>query len=353
MHRTSSIISVALLAASTLGSLSGSALARGAGQPQLCSLGGAGVGQPQSVICKNVATGATTQTIAAGTAAAGSGATGGTFSHRGDVVLVTNIVGGATLFHESHGQLISPVSLRTGGESSLSGAVGENGVYVLTGTRLLFFPHGQSQFQSSRALLVADGSAAQVTLAGGFAYVSEKTGSLEAFALGRDGSLIGSATAVAGVPAGVIVGIAGHDDLVVAPVAHLASNANQATIPVVSGTELIQLVPTKEVAACWTASSADAVCVTNPGSMTVSCGTMGPGGLSSYTSAAASVTGESLFDIDIRHDVVGMLGKSAGAPVLVAYSRSGANGDFLELLNQFPLGTAAATGALVLPPLSR
>ena len=37
------------------------------------------------------------------------------------------------------------------------------------------------------------------------------------------------------LPAGTIVGITGLDDLVVAPVAHLASNASQAIVPVASG----------------------------------------------------------------------------------------------------------------------
>ena len=113
---------------------------------------------------------------------------------------------------------------------------------------------GSDQASSSQRLLSADGSAAQVALAGGFAYVSEKNGSLEAFPLADDGNLAGSASPVAGIPAGVIVGITALLDLVVAPVAHLASNPNQAAIPVVSGGEAIQLVETKEVAACWAAN---------------------------------------------------------------------------------------------------
>ena len=101
---------------------------------------------------------------------------------------------------------------------------------------------------------------------------AEKSGSLEAFALRSDGNVESVGLPVAGIPAGVIVGIAGIDDLVVAPVAHLATDANMSTIPVASGTVEIQQVPTKEVAACWTAAEEGEVCITNPGSQTVSCG---------------------------------------------------------------------------------
>ena len=125
---------------------------------------------------------------------------------------VTNQEGGATLLRENHGRLDSPLTLQTGGEGSLSGALSEHGSYVLTGTRILFFAAGRTVASSSRPLLAADGSAAQVTLAGGFAYVSEKSGSLESFALAGDGNLGGAATPVGGIPAGTIVGIAGADD---------------------------------------------------------------------------------------------------------------------------------------------
>ena len=40
---------------------------------QLCSLGSSGVGQPGTVICKNVMTGATTQSVPVGTTVAGPG----------------------------------------------------------------------------------------------------------------------------------------------------------------------------------------------------------------------------------------------------------------------------------------
>jgi hypothetical protein len=52
----------------------------------------------------------------------------------------------------------------------------------------------------------------------------------------------------------------------------LASNANQSTIPVVSGLSVAQIVPTKEVAACLATNDDGEACITNPGSMTVSCG---------------------------------------------------------------------------------
>ena len=315
---------------------------------QLCTLGSSGVGQPGTVICKNVMTGATTQTVPVGATVAAAGGIAGSLDRRGKRALVTNQAQGAILFEVVGGQLQSPVMLQTGGENSLSGVLSDRGAYVLTSTRLLFFPKGDMMATSSQSLLMADGSAAQVTLAGGHAYVSEKSGSLEAFSLGRDGNIVGGATPVAGVPAGVIVGITGVGDLVVSPIAHLASNANQSTIPVVSGLSVAQIVPTKEVAACWAASDGDEACVTNPGSMTVSCGHLGSSAFTSYTSAAASLSGETVFDIDMMDMSVGILGKSNGAPVLLTFSRT-KNGDFLHPMGEFPLGMSTATGAMLLP----
>ena len=308
------------------------------------------MGQPGVLICKDVVTGATTQSVPVGAMNAGPGGGAGSLARHERRVLVTNQSQGAVLFALAGGQLTSPVLLQTDGEASLSGTLSDRGAYVLTGTRLLFFPRGETAAASSQPLLLADGSAAQVTLAGGYAYVSEKNGSLEAFLLGRDGNVRGLATPVAGVPAGVIVGITGMGDLVVAPIAHLASNANQSAIPVVRGQSVVQLVPTKEVAACWAANDDGEACITNPGSMTVSCGRLGWEGFTSYTSAAASLPGETVFDVDMVDGRVGILGRSNGAPVLLTFSRTRQSGDFLSLANQFPLGTATATGAVLLPP---
>ena len=180
--------------------------------------------------------------------------------------------------------------------------------------------------------------------------MSEKTGSLEAFALNDDGTL-GPGVPVSGVSAGVIVGITGLDRLVVAPIAHLASNPGQAEIAVAQGLAQIQRVPTKEVAACWAANDDGQVCVANPGSMTVSCGHAGADGLLSYTSAAASLPGESVFDLDMAQGLVALQGVHNGAPVLLAFHRT--SGDFLTPLGELPVGTAAAAGALLLPAISR
>jgi hypothetical protein len=320
---------------------------------QVCTLGAAGVGQQATLICKDVRTGETTQSLPLAATVSAAGGIGGSLAARDGRVLVTNQAGGATLLRENHGALHSPVTLQTGGEGSLSGAVSERGSYVLTGTRILFFPSGSAVSSSSRRLLMADGSAAQVTLAGGFAYVSEKSGSLESFALAGDGNLIGAAAPVGGIPAGTIVGIAGADDLVVAPVAHLATNFNQAAISVASGSEQIQLVQTKEVAACWAGHDDGEACVANPGSMTISCGHIGRGGFTSYTSAAANPIGESVFDVSMRKGLVGVMGTRNGAAVLLVYARSENDSDFLTLVNQFPAGAATTTGALLLPALSR
>jgi hypothetical protein len=351
MHRSFRITS--LLLTTSFAAASGTALAHPAAGAQVCTLGTAAVGQPGAVICKDVRTGATTQNITVGNTVVGSGGTGGTLSRRHDDVLVTNIAGGAVLFEEHGGRLQHPVRLQTGGEDSLSGAIGERGAYVLTPTRVLFYPRGRTTAASSVRLLVGDGSAAQVALAGGYAYVSEKTGSLESFALYADGNLDGSAAPVAGIPAGAIVGITGVEDLVVSPVAHLASNANQATVPVSSGEAAVQQVQTKEVAACWAANDDSEVCITNPGSMTVSCGHFGPGGFTTYTAAAANPVGETLLDLDVRHGTVGILGAHNGARVLMVYARAEDTSDFLSSMGEVPVGTAVATGALVLPPLSR
>ena len=318
---------------------------------QLCTLGSSGVGQPGAVICKDVTTGAPTQSVPVGATVSGPGGIAGSLTRHGTHVLVTNQSQGALLFEVAGGQLNSPITLQTGGEGSLSGVLSDRGVYVLTGTRLLFFPRGEMAATSSRSLIMADGSAAQVTLAGGHAYVSEKSGSLEAFSLGLDGNIVGGATPVAGVPAGVIVGITGVGDLVVSPIAHLASNANQSTIPVVNGVSVAQIVPTKEVAACWAASDGDEACVTNPGSMTVSCGHLGSNAFASYTSAAASVSGETIFDIDMMDMSVGILGKGTGAPMLLSFRRMKQGDDFLNPMGEFPLGVSTATGAMLLPAI--
>jgi hypothetical protein len=351
MHRSFGIAS--LLLTTSLAAISGTALAHPATGAQVCTLAAAAVGQPGTVLCKDARTGATTQSIAVGNIAATAGGIGGSLSRRGDDVLVTNIVGGAVLFEEIGGRLGHPIKLQTDGETSLSGAVGERGAYVLTPTRVLFYPHGRTVATSSARLLIGDGSAAQVALAGGYAYVSEKTGSLESFALRADGNLRGTVAPVTGIPAGAIVGITGIEDLIVSPVAHLASNANQATVPVSNGEAQVQQVATKEVAACWTANDDGEVCVSNPGSMTVSCGHFGPGGFTSYNSVAANPVGESLFDLDMRHGTVGILGVHNNARVLMVYARSEDSSDFLTSMGEVPVGTAIATGALVLPPLSR
>ncbi|HVV88282.1 MAG TPA: hypothetical protein VHE35_34810 [Kofleriaceae bacterium] len=316
---------------------------------QACTIATAGVGQPANLVCKDVASGETTQSVHVAPTVSAAGGVGGNLTRAGDRVLVTNQAGGATIFREHDGRLTDPVALDTGGEGSLSGYLDDRGAYVLTGTRLLFFPHGSRTASSARPLLAADGSAAQVTLAGGRAYVSEKSRSLEAFRLAANGNLAGAATAVAGVPAGTIVGIAGSRGVAVAPIAHLATNFNQSAISVVGGAAQLQLVPTKEVAACWAKSQGDEVCVSNPGSMTVSCGRVGDDALASYTSAAASPTGDAIFDLDLREDLVAIQATAAGAPMLLVFSRDDDDSDFLSAVDAFPVGTAAATGALLLP----
>jgi hypothetical protein len=341
----------AVLGTGTLiGALSGTSQAQRRADAQVCSLGSAAVGQPGTLICKDLQSGAPTQSIPLGPTVAAAGGIARSLTSRDDRVLVTNQRNGAVLFRVGHGFLVNPVVLSTDGEGSLSGALGDRGAYVLTGTRLLYFPHGQTTATVGRPLLVGDGSAAAVTLTRGLAYVSEKNGSLEAFALSDDGSP-GPATPVSGVSPGVIVGITGLDRVVVAPIAHLASNASQSEIAVADGLAQVQRVPTKEVAACWAANDDGEVCVANPGSMTVSCGRTGAEGFLSYTGAAASLPGESVFDLDMAQGLVVLQGLQAGAPVLLTFHRTAV--DFLAAIGQVPVGTPLAAGALLLPAVSR
>jgi hypothetical protein len=351
MHFKPSFSFTALIAAATTLGLPETSHATQRNNAQLCSLGAADVGQLGTLICKDVVTGVTTQSIPLGATVSAAGGIGGSLVGRGDRVLVTNQVGGAILFKEVDGYLKWPVVLQTDGEGSLSGDLTARGAYVVTGTLLRFFPHGHSVATSVQPLLLGDGSASEVTLTDGYAYVAEKNGSLEAVSIARDGNISSHATAVSGISAGVIVGITGNDDTVVAPIAHLASNANQAEISVVDALTQVQKVQTKEVAACWTNHDDGEACVSNPGSMTVSCGRLGSGGFESYTSAAANPVGESIFDLDMRSGLVGIQGIHGGVPVLLTYSR--AHGDFLTLISEFPVGTATAAGALLIAPSAR
>ena len=326
-----------------------SLLAAGAASaaPQVCTLGSDAAGSPGTLLCRDAVSGALTQSFAVGNTATGKGGTGGTLSHRADTVLLTNQASGAIAFNRSGGRLERRYDLDTAGAATYSGAVGEKGNYVVTADRILFFPIGRTTAQSSRPLLVGDGSVAQVAVNGDFAYVSEKGGTLEAFPLGADGSLVGDGANVTGIPAGIIVGITALDGLVVAPVAHLATNFNASVVPVASGLEEVQQVETKEVAACWAANNGREACITNPGSMTVSCGAFGPGGFRSYTSAAAHLAGESLLDIDLDGQLVVAAGTHDGAAVLTTFVHD-RQSDFLTQVGEVPAGATVITGALVL-----
>jgi len=83
----------------------------------------------------------------------------------------------------------------------------------------------------------------------------------------------------------------------------------------------------------------------------VSCGHFGPGGFTTYTSAAANPVGESVLDLDMRHGIVGVLGVHNGARVLMVYARSDKDSDFLSSVREVAIGSPMATGALLLPPV--
>lgn len=316
---------------------------------QICTILSGGVGQSANVVCKDTSTGALTQSVSVGTASEGPGGVGGAVTQYGSKLLVTGLAGNAMLLTNSEGNLLHPVRLSTDGSDSVSGALSENGVYVLTGTQILFFRYGHYSAPSSQKnLLQADGSAAQVVVSGGFAYVSEKSGSLESFRLGASGDLTGSAVAVTGIPAGAIVGTVAIRGQVVAPVAHLAIT-DGSVIPVIGGTTAEAVLPTRELAACWAGADDGEVCITNPGSMTISCGQFDWRGFVSFTSIAnkTPLNGDTLFDIDMKNETVGVIGKAGGLPTAFIFEREG---DFLTLTKQLLLGTGGfANGAVLLP----
>jgi len=70
---------------------------------QLCTLGSSGVGQQGTVICTDVTTGATTQSVPVGDTVSGPGGIAGSLTHRGRRVLVTNQTQCALLFELTGG----------------------------------------------------------------------------------------------------------------------------------------------------------------------------------------------------------------------------------------------------------
>ncbi len=344
--RTSILVALASSLVATLPSLANADPGR---DFQLCTATGTG-SAPNAIECVDE-TGTVTQTVPTGGNGGVSGGNAGGLSQRGDLVLAVNPASGnATRFHVRHGRLEDAELLPTGG-TPVSGALG-HGAYVLTETELVHFPDGARTPDSTRPLLLGDGSAAQVVVTEDYAYVSEKNGSLEAFRVGEDGSLLSDATAVAGITPGVIVGIAVHDDLVVAPIAHLASNPGQSEIDVADGLSSVQHESTAQVAACWADSDDREVCITNPGSHTISCGTLDRTGIRDFNQVAAADPGVSQFDIAVRGSLVGVLARSAaGAWSLQSYELG--PGNRLSLIDEAPVGSAAANGAVLLPAFRR
>jgi hypothetical protein len=311
---------------------------------QLCTATGTG-SAPNAVVCVDQ-TGTVTQNVLTGGNGGVAGGNAGGLSQRGDHVLAVNPASGnATRFHVRRGRLEDPDLLPTGG-TPVSGALGK-GAYVLTTTKLVHFPEHGVTPDGSRSLRLGDGSAAQVVVTEEYAYVSEKNGSLEAFRLGEDGSLVSDATAVAGITPGVIVGIAADDDVVVAPIAHLASNPGQSEIDVADGLGTVQTVSTAQVAACWADADDREVCITNPGSHTISCGALGGRALRQLNQVAAIDSSVSQFDIAVRDSLVGVLVRSArGVWSLQSYELG--SGHQLSLINEAPVGSTTANGAVLL-----
>jgi hypothetical protein len=315
---------------------------------QLCTATGSG-SSPNEIECVDRSGNVTQKVATSGDGGIATGGNAGALTRKGDKVLVINPASGnATRFHLDGGQLGKSELLATGG-STVSGAL-QHGAYVLTGAALFHFPDTSLTFDSSEPLLIGDGSAAQVIVTSDWAYVSEKSGSLEAFALAPDGSLAGPATQVSGVKPGVIVGMAAAGDVAIVPIAHLASNPSKSEIDVVKGLAVIQYEPTAQVAACWADADHEKVCIANPGSMSISCGTVEGNGFVGINQVAAADPGESQFDISLRGGIAGILVKtSEGGWALRSYSVG--FDDQLFFINETPVGAPAANGALVLPPL--
>lgn len=349
-HEAIVVLLVSLLPGRTAAEMRSSPAAANA---QLCSLGAQGIGQPGQVICRDAETGAMTQSIAVGPIVLAGGDGAGTLFRRGARALVTNQKQGAVVFSVVDGRLEAPVTLTTQGQDTLSGVLGDRGAYVLTGTQLLFFANGRSEPTSAASLREGDASASQVAVAGNYAYVAERNASLEAFALGSGGTLVAGPMAIAGVPPGAIVGLTGTHDVVLAPIAHLAADANRSVVVVVHGLATVQVVATGQSAASWAASDDGEACVTNEGSMSVSCGHLGGLGLTSYTEEAARISGQAVLDVDMLGDLVATIATVDTAPVLFAFQRPKRNDDFLTALGQFPVGPPVATGVMILPALKQ
>ena len=80
MSHKNSFIVTTFFAVATIAALSGRSYARPDAGNQLCTLGSSGVGQPGAVICKNVMTGATTQSVAVGATVAAPGGIAGSLA---------------------------------------------------------------------------------------------------------------------------------------------------------------------------------------------------------------------------------------------------------------------------------
>ena len=89
--------------------------ARAQRQPdaQVCSLGSAAVGQPGTLLCKDLRSGATMQALPLGPTVSAAGGIAGSLASRDDRVLVTNQANGAILFRVGHGFLVNPLTLAT------------------------------------------------------------------------------------------------------------------------------------------------------------------------------------------------------------------------------------------------
>jgi hypothetical protein len=129
-------LAIMILLASHGLALGGVSSGSGAGSAQLCSLGSQGVGQPGQIICRDAETGRMTQSVAVGNTVVPGGNCAGNLVRQGELALVTNQAQGALLLKVRDGLLRSPIALPTG-EDSLSGALTDQGSYVLTAKHLV------------------------------------------------------------------------------------------------------------------------------------------------------------------------------------------------------------------------
>ena len=227
-----SLASVVVGAGLFVGALSGSSQAQRKPDAQVCSLGSAAVGQPGTLLCKDLRSGATVQAIPLGPTVSAAGGIAASLAGRDDRVLVTNQANGAILFRVVDGRVKAPLHPADRRRGLLSGALGRRRRLRADGHHAaVLSPRSNDGHQRA-----ASSSVAMVRRPRSRSRIDSRTSRRRTVRSRRSRWAMtassGRPSPVSGISPGVIVGITGLDRLVVAPIAHLASNPNQAEISV-------------------------------------------------------------------------------------------------------------------------